>query len=91
LRLNTTGHTFEFLTLALDDEQFNQPWMTKSLVALLDMLERTQDFDLECGGLYHALHGLELYRLRKFGPPDAEPAAAQSKPAATPAKSTAKP
>ena len=48
--------------------------MTRGLVALLDMLERTEQVELECGGLYHAMHGLELYRLRRFGPPDAAPA-----------------
>ena len=26
--------------------------------------------DLECGSLYHAAHGLQLYRWRRFGQPD---------------------
>ena len=67
-RLGTTGHTFEFLTVALDDEQVRAPWFNKSLLALLDMLERMQDLELECGGLYHSMHGLQLYRARMFGP-----------------------
>ncbi|HTU26627.1 MAG TPA: ADP-ribosylation factor-directed GTPase activating protein isoform b [Pirellulales bacterium] len=73
-RLGASGHTFEFLALALNNQQFLEPWYTRSLVAILDMLERTEDVELECGGLYHAMHGLELYRLRRFGPPDAPPA-----------------
>ena len=68
-RLGASGHTFEFLTLALNQQQVVEPWMTRGLLALLDMLERTEQVELECGGLYHAMHGLELYRLRRFGPP----------------------
>ena len=44
--------------------------MTRGLSTLLDMLERTEQVELECGGLYHAMHGLELYRLRRFGSPE---------------------
>ncbi len=69
-RLGASGHTFEFLALSLNAQQFEEPWMTRGLVALLDMLERTEQVELECGGLYHAMHGLELYRLRRFGPPE---------------------
>jgi hypothetical protein len=73
-RLGASGHTFEFLTLATSDEQFAEPWMTRGLLAILEMLERTEQVELECGGLYHAMHGLELYRLRRFGAPDETPA-----------------
>lgn len=69
-RIGVSGHTFEFLSLALSEKQVVEPWMTRGLVALLDMLERTEQVELECGGLYHAMHGLELYRLRRFGEPD---------------------
>jgi hypothetical protein len=72
-RLGASGHTFEFLTLALGNQQVTEPWMTRGLLSLLDMLERTDQVELECGGLYHAMHGLELYRLRRFGPPDEAP------------------
>jgi hypothetical protein len=81
-RLGASGHTFEFLTLALGQEQVVEPWMTRGLVALLDMLERTEQVELECGGLYHAMHGLELYRLRRFGPPDAAPSTSETPTAA---------
>jgi hypothetical protein len=86
-RLGASGHTFEFLTLALSQQQFVEPWMTRGLVALLDMLERTEQVELECGGLYHAMHGLELYRLRRFGPPEATPATPETPTAAIPAGS----
>ena len=29
--------------------------------------ERTRELDLECGALYHAAHGLVLYRERVWG------------------------
>ncbi|MGD9720762.1 MAG: ADP-ribosylation factor-directed GTPase activating protein isoform b [Pirellulales bacterium] len=92
-RIGTTGHTLEFLTVALDDEQLKQPWVTRAAVSLLECLERTQKFDLECGALYHAAHGLELYRTRRFGPrkPNVaaepavvEPASSESKSAEPP-------
>jgi hypothetical protein len=66
LRLNTTGHTFEFLSVALSDQQLREPWMTRALEYLLDAFEATEGDDLECGGLYHAAHGLILYRERRF-------------------------
>jgi hypothetical protein len=34
------------------------------------MFRATQDYPLECGGLYHSAHGLVLYRERMFGPRD---------------------
>jgi hypothetical protein len=67
-RISTTGHSLEFLTVALDDEELAEPWVTSAAVHLLDCLEKTQNFDLECGALYHAAHALDLYRGRRFGP-----------------------
>lgn len=66
-RIHATGHTFEFLCTVMTDEQLKEPWMTRAAVSLIDMLERTQNFPVECGALYHAVHGLDLYRARRFG------------------------
>ncbi len=66
-RIHATGHTFEFLCVVLPDDELRKPWVTRAALALVDMLERTQEFDVECGGLYHAIHGLDLYRQRRFG------------------------
>lgn len=66
-RINTTGHVLEFLTVAADDEQLGEPWVAKAANYLCNLLLQTKDLDLECGGLYHAAHGLQLYRLRRFG------------------------
>jgi hypothetical protein len=70
-RISTSGHVLEFLMVALDDDQIRQPWVTRAVLHLVGCLEKTQKFDLECGALYHAVHGLRLYRQRRFGP--AEP------------------
>jgi hypothetical protein len=66
--------------MSLPDEELKAPWMERAALFLCDLLDATVDEDLECGGLYHAVHGLILYRERLFGaPPAAQPAA---KPAA---------
>jgi hypothetical protein len=63
-RLSATGHVFEVLALALDDERLAEPWVTRAARRLVALLEQTADIDVECGGLYHAAHGLALYRAR---------------------------
>ncbi len=65
--LSTTGHTLEFLMLALDDEQIREPWITRAVARLCRIYRMTQNVALECGGLYHATSGLILYRERRFG------------------------
>lgn len=73
VRLGTTGHTLEFLMFALTDDQVHGPWVTRGVVSLCKMLERTKNLPVECGALYHAIHGLQLYRTRRFeGSPEAE-------------------
>jgi hypothetical protein len=66
-RLGATGHVFEVLALALDDERLSEPWVTRAADRLTTLLEQTADVDVECGGLYHAVHGLALYRRRICG------------------------
>jgi len=67
-RLSATGHVFEVLALALDDERLREPWVTRAADRLTTLLERTADVAVECGGLYHACHGLAIYRRRVCGP-----------------------
>lgn len=66
--LGTTGHILEFLALALSDEQLKEPWVERSVRHLCDLFSKTKSIPLECGKLYHAAHGLLLYRERRFGP-----------------------
>ena len=65
--LHATGHTFEFVVSAVDDEQVKAEWIRRAAVYLCEFLDSTQDVDLECGALYHAVRGLMLYRQRLFG------------------------
>ena len=66
LCISATGHTFEFLSYALNDSELEQPWMERAATRLCAMLKATEDIDLECGGAYHALAGLKLYHRRRF-------------------------
>lgn len=66
-RIHSTGHTLEFIVLASSDEQLAQPWIARAALQLVELLELTQDEPLECGALYHAVHGLQMYRNRRFG------------------------
>jgi hypothetical protein len=88
-RISTTGHVLEFLMLALDDQELKEPWVTRAAAHLVGCFEMTQKFDLECGALYHAAHGLSLYRTRRFGARQLVPPSEQATPAATAAAANA--
>jgi hypothetical protein len=66
--LSASGHVFEVLALALDDDRLAEPWMTRAAERLTRLLEQTADIDVECGALYHAVHGLAIYRGRVCPP-----------------------
>ena len=66
--LAATGHMLEFLSFALPKERLQEPWIERAVAYLCGLLERTRHLDLECGSLYHAAHGLVLYRDKVFGP-----------------------
>lgn len=65
--LHASGHTFEFLAIALPDDRLDEPWFNHAADALCGMFEDGSQLDLECGALYHAAHGLVVYRERKWG------------------------
>jgi len=71
--LSATGHIFEVLALSLDDQRLAEPWVLRAAERLVTMLEQTADVDVECGALYHAAHGLLLYRDRICGNRDLTP------------------
>jgi hypothetical protein len=66
--LAATGHILEFLSFALPKEQLNDRWVQRAVAYMCRLLDRTKDIDLECGALYHAAHGLVLYRDKVYGP-----------------------
>ena len=63
-KLSSSGHIFEFLAIALPAERLHEPWVLRAADRLVTTLEQTADIDIECGALYHAAHGLLLYRNR---------------------------
>jgi hypothetical protein len=67
LRINTTGHVFEWLALAGTDAELQEPWMRDAASALSLMILNNDGTPLEGGTLYHAVHGLLIYRARIFG------------------------
>jgi hypothetical protein len=62
--LGTTGHVLEFLAVTADRETLKSDWVGRSAWKLCQILDHCQGIDLECGVLYHALHGLVEYRRR---------------------------
>jgi len=72
VKLGSSGHIFEFLAIALPAERLTEPWVLRGAARLVTMLEQTADIDVECGALYHAAHGLLLYRNRLCGANAAE-------------------
>ena len=65
-----TGHTLELLALTLTPQALAEPWVVRAANYLCELFEQTYQLDLECGSLYHAAHGLRLYRARRFGDVD---------------------
>jgi len=66
-RLNTSGHTLEWLVRSLPADELRDPRVIKSVVYLADMLIEGQGNRWEMGALGHALHALSLYDEREFG------------------------
>jgi hypothetical protein len=62
-----SGHIFEFLSGAIPDGRLREPWLRSAAAYLCGVLDKTKEVPLECGGLYHAVHGLIVYRQRVFG------------------------
>jgi hypothetical protein len=64
--ISSTGHTIEFLSFALNENQLSEPWIVRGVDRLCQLLEIAKDEDLECGGLYHSLNGLKLYYEKRY-------------------------
>lgn len=75
LRINTTGHTLEWMSLAFTDEELREPWVQEGANALSMLILDMAGQPIEGGSVYHAVHGLLIYYARVFdretlGPPD---------------------
>lgn len=63
-RLYSSGHTLEFVMMALPDERLTEPWVRDAVTAVARDLLASRREPLECSALYHAVHGLVLYEQR---------------------------
>lgn len=68
LRINTTGHTLEWLALTLTDAELREGWVQDAVNALSLMILEAQSQPIEGGSLYHAAHGLIMYHARVYAP-----------------------
>jgi len=69
LRIGTTGHVLEWLSLALTKEELSEQWVQDAVNALVMMILESRSDPIEGGALYHAVHGLHIYRAKVFGTP----------------------
>lgn len=66
-RLSTSGHTLEFLMLALPKKRLGEDWVRKGVASVANDLIANKSIPAEPGALYHAIDGLILYRKRMTG------------------------
>ena len=64
--MGSTGHVLEFLCTAMDKDQLQQPWVQRATLDMCKTFRKTKPVDVECGALFHAAHGLVLYREKLF-------------------------
>ena len=80
VRLYAGGHTLEFVAAAVnpgiyEDEvspghkpyTLSDPWLVAAVSRLCHDMDAARDMEPDCGTLYHAAHGLRLYRDLRFG------------------------
>lgn len=68
LAMGSAGHTMEFLATALDKDELQQDWVVAAVKDVCQLFRKTKPIDVECGALFHAAHGLVLYREKVYGP-----------------------
>jgi hypothetical protein len=66
--MHSAGHTLEFLATALDKEQLQEEWVKRATLDVCKQFRTTKPVYVECGALFHAAHGLVLYREKVYGP-----------------------
>jgi hypothetical protein len=66
-RLNTTGHTLEWLVYSLPEHRLDDPRVVKAVTYLTDLMWQYRGQDWQIGPKGHAIHALSLYDERRFG------------------------
>ena len=65
--MGSAGHVMEFLATALEKDELQEPWVKRAVLDVCKLFRKTKPVDVECGALFHAAHGLVLYREKVFG------------------------
>ncbi len=68
-RIYSGGHTLEFLAVALTPDELDEDWVTEGVARLCEQINDIRRLNPDCGTIYHAAHGLMLYRATRFGQP----------------------
>jgi hypothetical protein len=66
--MGSAGHVMEFLATAMEKDELQEPWVQRAVLDVCKLFRKTKPVDVECGALFHAAHGLVLYREKVFGP-----------------------
>jgi hypothetical protein len=68
MAMGSAGHVMEFLATSMDKDELQQPWVKRAVLDVCKTFRKTKAVDVECGALFHAAHGLVLYREKVYGP-----------------------
>ena len=52
--------------MAAPPAELSSQWVEQAAMQLCQILERARHVELDCGALYHALNGLEIYQRRRW-------------------------
>ncbi|MFM9966370.1 MAG: hypothetical protein ACKV2Q_34775 [Planctomycetaceae bacterium] len=63
-RITSSGHMIEWLMVALPQSRLSEPWVQNGIRCLAQDLIDNRQVNAECGPLYHAVDGLQIYRER---------------------------
>lgn len=63
-RITSSGHMIEWLMVALPQSRLSEPWVQNGIRCLAQDLIDNRHLNAECGPLYHAVDGLQIYRER---------------------------
>ncbi len=63
-RITSSGHMVEWLMVALPQSRLSEPWIQNGVRRLAQDLIDHRNTNAECGPLYHAVDGLQIYRER---------------------------
>ncbi len=63
-RLEVSGHMLEWIIMSSTKKELQEPWVRNALNVISSDLLAQKNVAAKCGPLYHALHGLVMYRDR---------------------------